>query len=130
MVLAYQNGAKYIVVFDTNKNYTHGILQDDHIDALKRFWQYAKSNPRKSGKAHDRVAFVLPKDFAYGFRGPHDKIWGLDEATAFSDELCVNLDSQLKAYGTKLDVIYDEIEDYSIYPYSKIVFWNGTILTP
>jgi hypothetical protein len=130
MVLAYQNGAKYILLFDTNENYTHGTLQEDHLDALKRFWQYAENNPRTSDTAKDRVAFVLPKDFAYGFRGPNDKIWGLEEANAFSNELCVSLNSYLEQYGTKLDVIYDEIENYSTYPYSKIAFWNGTVLTP
>lgn len=130
MVLAYQNGAKYIVVFDTNENYTHGILQDEHLDALKSFWQYAKNSPRTTDMSEGRVAFVLPKDFAYGFRGPKDRIWGLDEATAFSNETCIILNSQLEAYGTKLDVIYDEISDYSQCPYDKITFWNGTMLTP
>jgi hypothetical protein len=131
LILAYQNGAKYIVLFDTNKNYTHGTLQEEHLDALKRFWQYAEKNPRTSDTAEERVAFVLPKDFAYGFRGPSDKIWGLWEATAFSNELCVSLNSHLEEYGTKLDVIYDdEIEDYSASAYSKIIFWNGTVLTP
>jgi hypothetical protein len=130
MVLAYQNGAKYIVLFDTNENYTHGTLQEDHLDALKRFWQYAENNPRTSDTANDRVAFVLPKDFAYGFRGPNDKIWGLEEANEFSYGLCISLNSHLEEYGTKLDVIYDEIEDCSLYPYNKIIFWNGTVLTP
>jgi len=130
MILAYQNGAKYIVLFDTNENYTHGTLQEDHLDALKRFWQYAEKNPRTSGTTEDRVAFVLPKDFAYGFRGPSDKIWGLWEATPFSNELCISLSSHLEEHGAKLDVIYDEIDDYNAYPYSKIIFWNGTVLTP
>jgi len=129
LVLAYQNGAEYIVIFDTNKNYTHGTLQEEHLDALKRFWQYTEAHPRTSADFEDRVAFVLPKDFAYGFRGPTDRIWGLSEATAFSDELCVSLNSHLEEYGEKLDVIYDEITDYSPYPYSKIIFWNGTVLT-
>ena len=43
MVTAYQNGAKYILVFDYAKdkatNITHGILQQEHLDALKQFWQ-------------------------------------------------------------------------------------------
>ena len=37
LVLAYDNGADYILVFDTNENYTHGTLDSDHLDALKRF---------------------------------------------------------------------------------------------
>jgi len=42
----------------------------------------------------------------------------------------VTHDSHFKEYGDKLDVIYDEIEDYSAYPYSEVIFWNGTVLTP
>jgi len=87
MVLAYENGAKYIVIFDTNENYTHGILEKNHLDTLKRFWHYAAENPRENDTATDRVAFVLPKDFAYGFRGPDDKIWGLWAATEIANEL-------------------------------------------
>lgn len=129
MVLAYQNGAKYIVVFDTNKNYTHGVLTEGHLAALKQFWQYAANNPRDSDAANDRVAFALPKDFAYGFRGPSDKIWGLWEANDTSTELCVNLERQLKYYGTKLDVIYDDDVSYNnMRIYSKITFWNGTVI--
>ncbi|MCW4045658.1 MAG: hypothetical protein NWE94_09105 [Candidatus Bathyarchaeota archaeon] len=130
MVTAYENGAKYIVIFDTNENYTHGILQEDHLNALKRFWQYAAENPRTNSTNTDRVAFVLPKDFAYGFRGPSDKIWGLWEATSLANELCITLNNHLDQYGVKLDVIYDEIENYTALPYSKIIFWNGTVLTP
>lgn len=128
MVLAYQNGAKYIVVFDTNENYTHGILTEEHLAALKQFWQYTANNPRGNDPVDNRVAFALPKDFAYGLRGPSDKIWGLWEANGTSYELCVNLDGQLEYYGTKLDVIYDDTSYDNMRAYSKIMFWNGTVL--
>jgi hypothetical protein len=127
MVLAYENGAKYIVIFDSNKNYTQGILEEEHLEALKQFWQYVQDNPRTSETINDRVAYVLPKDYAYGFRGPHDKIWGLWEADAVSYELCVNLNNLMEQYGTKLDVIYDDgLELGNAYGYSKLIFWNGT----
>ncbi|MDH5266502.1 MAG: hypothetical protein OEW62_02350 [Candidatus Bathyarchaeota archaeon] len=128
MILAYKNGAKYILVFDTNKNYTRGILKEEHLDALKQFWQYIQDNPRTSNTINDRVAYVLPKDYAYGFRGPNDKIWGLWEADAFSYELCTNLYSLMEQHGTKLDIIYEDgIEPNNTNVYNKFVFWNGTI---
>ena len=74
LVLAYENGAKYIVIFDSNEDYTGGILEDEHLEAMKNFWEYSEENPRKSVPIKDRVAFVLPENFAYGFRGPLDKI--------------------------------------------------------
>ena len=76
LISAYDSGAKYILLFDSNKDYTHGILKAEHLEALKQFWQYAQSNPRKSYLIGERVACVLPKDYGYGFRGPNAKIWG------------------------------------------------------
>jgi len=131
LIYAYKNGAKYVAVFDSNENYTQGILEEEHLEALKQFWQYIQDNPRTSDATSDRVAYVLPKDYAYGFRGPNDKIWGLWETDAFSDELCINLGSLMKQYGTKLDIIYDDgLELSNAYEYHKLIFWNGTVYVP
>ncbi len=131
MVLAYQNGAKYIIIFDTDKNYTHGILGEEHFQALRQFSEYAHKYPRTQDAASERVAFVLPENFAYGFRGPNDKIWGLWEAnsTSFSYDLSVKLGDLLEQFGSKLDVIYDD-STFPVYKeaYSKIIFWNGTVV--
>jgi hypothetical protein len=131
MILAYNNGAKYILVFDTNSDYTHGVLKEEHLEALKKFWNYMNHNPPTRDYLADRVAYVLPKDYAYGFRGPDDKIWGLWEADALSYEtyeICTNLYSLMKQYGTKLDIIYDDkTEPNNTSAYSKLIFWNGTV---
>jgi len=74
MVLAYENGAKYILVFDTNENYTEGILKEEHLQAIEEFWQYTKNNPRNNNQLENRIAYILPYDYGYGFRGPVDKI--------------------------------------------------------
>jgi hypothetical protein len=127
LILAYENGAKYIVVFDSNKDYTSGILGEEHLEALKQFWQYAQDNPRENDPIGDRVAYVLPKDYGYGFRGPNDKIWGLWEADTLSNELCIALGNLIEKHGTKLDIIYDDgLELSNIYAYKELIFWNGT----
>ena len=131
LVLAYNNGAKYILVFDTNENYTEGVLEVEHLDALKQFWDYAENNPRKNEASSERVAYVLPKDFAYGFRGPNDKIWGFWEATPLSYEISVDLGKVLEDYGDKLDIIYEDgLESVDSIEYSKLIFWNGTTYEP
>jgi hypothetical protein len=129
LVLAYENGAKYVVVFDSNKDYTGGILQQEHLEALKRFWQYKEDHPRSMDQSGERVAYVLPRDYAYGFRGPNDKIWGLWEADEFSFEISENLGALLEQYGDRLDVIYDDglVLDAT---YGKYIFWNNTIIVP
>ena len=131
LVLAYENGAKYIVVFDSDEEYTQTILKQEHLDALKQFWEYVKNKPRQAKTVSERVAFVLPKDYAYGFRGPTDKIWGLWEASAFDHQLSVNVNSLLEQYGAKLDIIYDDgLEQGNTYGYSQFIFWNDTTRFP
>jgi hypothetical protein len=130
LVLAYENGAKYILVFDSNENYTHSTLKDnERLDALKRFWQYATDNPRPSEPPSDRVAYVLPKGYGYGFRGPEDTIWGLWGADdyEFSFEISTQVGGLLEEYPNRLDMIYDDgLEPDNSYGYSELIFWNGT----
>ena len=133
LIIAYENGAKYILVFDSNREYTEGILQHEHFDALKRFWQYKENNPRNSNQNSNqnsnRIAYVLPKDYAYGFRGPNDKIWGLWEADDFSLEISRNLGILLTQYENMLDIIYDD-EIALDATYGKYIFWNNTVYVP
>jgi len=127
LILAYNNGAKYILVFDTNKNYTESILEKEHFEAIEQFWQYTIDNPRSNLQADERIAFVLPKGYGYGFRGPEDKIWGLWEADDLSLEISYHLGTLLEEYRTNLDIIYDDDIKYDEF-YSKYIFWNGTII--
>ena len=130
MILAYENGAKYILVFDSNSDYTDGVLAEEHLDALKQFWDYIKRNPRQATASSERFAYVLPKGYAYGFRGPQDKIWGFWEGA--DDPLCsiisADVGNLLDEYGTKLDIIYDD-ELVLDGTYSKYIYWNGTIIS-
>ncbi len=129
LVLAYENGAKYVIIFDSNEDYTSSTLLDEHFDAMERFWQYTKDNPRPADLLDGRVAFVLPKDWAYGFRGPDDKIWGLWEGDELVSGISEDLGVLLDEYGSKLDIIYDDglVLDNT---YKEYVFWNGTTITP
>lgn len=131
LVFAYENGAKYILVFDTNDNYTHGTLKEEHLTALREFWEYTKDNPRTVSQVDARAAYVLPKDYGYGFRGPNDKIWGLWEADDFSFDISTDLGSLIEKHRSNLDIIYDdELGANNLKYYSELVFWNGTRYRP
>jgi hypothetical protein len=131
LTFAYENGTKYVVILDTNEDYTQGILKQEHLNALKQFWQYVEDNPRTSDSISDRIAYVLPKDYGYGFRGPNDKIWGLWEADTLSYNLSVSVNSLLEEYGTKLDIIYDDgLEPDSTNGYNRLISWNSTSPSP
>jgi hypothetical protein len=131
LVLAYENGAKYIAVFDSNEEYTQTILKQEHLDALKQFWKYVQDNPIPDTHVNNRSGFVLPEGYAYGFRGPEDKIWGLWEANDFSLELSRNVSNMLKEFGNNLDIIYNErLQPSNNYGYSQLIYWNETTLFP
>jgi hypothetical protein len=133
MVYAYNSGAKYIVLFDSNENYTQGILQHQHLQAMQKFWEYAKNHPRNSYLASGRTAYVLPYGYACGFRGPQDKVWGLwqsiNHVDNFNQSVIVN--SLLQEYGDRLDIIYDDtLQPIDAVGYSALLYWNDTTLLP
>jgi len=131
LVLAYDNGAKYITVFDANMGYTQSILKEEHYQALRQFWQYIEDNPRNTRPPKDRIAFVLPKGYAYGFRGPDDKIWGIWQADDFAFNMSVSVNRLLEVYGDRLDIIYDDgLTASNTGMYSKLIYWNSYSPSP
>ena len=52
---------------------------------MKKFWNYMNTNHHMKGYQAD-TAYVLPKDYGYGFRGPNDTIWGLWHADELVSE--------------------------------------------
>jgi hypothetical protein len=129
MVLAYQNGAKYVVIFNYPKTDTYGLLTEEHFDALKKFWDYAHNNPQYFGSQKGKVAYVLPRDYAFGLRRADDKIWGLFEPDAFSGKVYSDVNKLVKLYGFGLDIVYDEpgVVDAARNRYERLFFWNETI---
>jgi hypothetical protein len=133
MMLAYENDAKYIVVFNSaypqNNTTPLGILTQDHIDAMKRFWNDIQKNPRGNEYPAD-TAYVLPKDYGFGMRRPDDTIWGLWTEDGLSPIIWSEANSLVDAYGRKIDIVYEtRIGPQPInLPYSNLIFWNGTIM--
>jgi len=135
MLLAYQNGAKYIVVFDSNKNWTENVLQQDQLNAMKQFWQYVQDNPRGTSATSDRTAYVLPASYGYGFRSPQDLIWGLwspdltPELHNIAQSIGMSVVTLLQMCGTKLDIVYpgQAVESAG---YQNVIYWNDNRLIP
>jgi hypothetical protein len=129
MILAYKTGAKYVVVFDYPKIGQYGILTEDHFDALKDFWNYIHSNPQEHGVTEGKVAYVLPRDYGFGFRNPRDKIWGLWNADDLSPKVWADANTLIAQYGSLLDIVYSdpEVMDAVKSRYDRLFFWNETI---
>ncbi len=129
LVLSYEAGAKYIVIFNYPKTGQYGLLTQDHLNSMRRFWNYAKNNLDQFGINEATVAYVLPQDYGFGFRKPHDTIWGLWNADQLSQKIWDDTQTLVTKYGITLDIIYDgpEFEEMKS-KYSKLYYWNQTII--
>lgn len=129
MVLAYENQAKYIVVFNGYENLTRptplGTLTEEHLEVMRQFWDYTQNNPHSESDIAD-TAYVLPSDYGYGFRGPNDRIWGLWEADTLSPQIWNTTSDLLTTYSNRLDIVYEnKVGDQTIsLQYDKLIFWN------
>jgi hypothetical protein len=78
---------------------------------------------------NERTAYVLPKDYGYGFRGPDDKIWGLWEADNLSTPISINLSNTLQEFDSKIDIIYeDAVRLNGMQNYKSLIYWNNSQL--
>lgn len=133
MVLAYNNYAKYIVVFNGFENLTRptplGTLTEEHIEVMRQFLNYTKNNPRSEIYPAE-TAYVLPRDYGYGFRGFDDRIWGFWEADTLTLQIWNTTNKLVDTYGTQLDIVYENlINDQPIMlPYNRLIFCNSTII--
>jgi hypothetical protein len=128
LVLAYAAGAKYMIVFNYPKDGSYGTLNEDHFGALNRFWDYSRRNPQLFGSARAEVAYIMPKDYGFGFRSAQDTIWGLFPSDDISAKVWNDVKTLIDRYGLKLDVLFDDAElDRVKWNYQKLFFWNETL---
>jgi hypothetical protein len=129
MITAYRAGAKYVIIFNfPYSNETYGILEDDHFEAMETFWNMVNSPDREGiEKVEAEVAFVLPKDYGWGMRGPEDNIWGVWSPDFRIPLVAYNMNKLIEKYGIKLDIIYEDPQFNFTEKYSQIFYWNSTI---
>ena len=142
MLLAFQNGAKYIIVFNSpgfsvedgqtipNPAPTeYGTLTNQHLEKMQKFWNYLQTHPPADNYPAN-TAYVLPSDYGSGLRRPEDKIWGKWEADLISNQIINDVNLLLQTHVLYLDIVYEtQIGNTPInLPYDKLLFWNGTTL--
>ena len=126
--LAYDNGAKYMIVFNYPKIGPYGTLNEEHFDALKKFWEYSHSNPQNFGSTKVNIVYILPEDYGFGLRSAEDTIWGLFPADELSSKVWDDVNKLISKYGAEFDILCDEIEFQAVRNrYSKVIFWNEII---
>lgn len=131
LALAYSAGAKYAVVFSypntTGNNY--GILTEGHFLALQKFWSTLHSDPANFGQNPAQAAYILPKDYGFGFRYASDHIWGLFPSDSLSAKIYSDVETLADRYGTRFDILYDEPELTAqlLRNYSSVFYSNQSI---
>ena len=127
MKASYAAGAEYVVVFNYAEDMSgpYGTLQDQHFQALARFWNEVVHNSTVvHGGVKAEAALVLPKDYGWGMRNPNDTIWGLWKTDGTSQQIWNQLQGKLAQYGSKLDIVYDDPAYPPVGKYSQISYWN------
>ncbi len=129
MLISYEAGAKYVIIFNFPQypeDNPYGVLTEDHFTAMQQFWQYVCENPEDYGKTRGQTAFVLPKDYGWGFRKPEDKIWGLWAADNLSMTIWENMNKLFEKYDLELDIVYNDPQ-FSYENYSEVYLHNSII---
>jgi hypothetical protein len=127
--MSYECGADYVIVFNYAEDMTgpYGTLQDQHFDALERFWnKVVQSSSVKHGSTKAETVLVLPENYGWGMRNPEDKIWGLWGPDDKSQQIWNQTQNLLDQYGLGLDIVYLDPEFTVEKNYTQIVYWNQT----
>jgi hypothetical protein len=125
MLMAYENGAKYVIVFNSPQINDYGVLSQEHFDAMEKFWHKIQTDQNHKPISAQTV-LILPKNYGWGMRNQNDTIWGLWSADEKSLQIWNTTQTLLKRYGSYIDIVYDDplfpVED----KYSEIYYWDST----
>ena len=131
LVLAYNNGAKYAIIFNYPENNVtqFGILNQNHLDAIKNFWSYQANNqPTDANYKQVKTAYVMPDDYGFGFRSESDNIWGLWGASDQTQKIWMDANHLVQQYGTNFDIVFNAPQFQQDFQsrYNKLIYWNQT----
>jgi hypothetical protein len=131
MVTAYQAGAKYIAVFNYPEIGQYGLLTEEHFAAIEQFRNYVFDNPQNKTSNVQRIAYVLPENYGWGFRNPNDKMWGVWEADENSQKIWDDINSFIEKYGYNFDILIDcyWTRFFAHQHYNTLYFWDGNTHT-
>jgi hypothetical protein len=128
LALAYSAGAKYTIVFSYPNITNYGTLTEKHFDALQRFWNTLHSDPQSLGSNTPQVAYVVPRDYGFGFRSANDSIWGFFYYDLYSAKIYNDVETLTARYGAHLNIFYDEPQTMTqLQNYQTVYYWNQTI---
>ncbi|MCL2642103.1 MAG: hypothetical protein FWD52_01100 [Candidatus Bathyarchaeota archaeon] len=125
MKTSYETGANYVIIFNYSEDPANpNTLQEEHFQALERFWKQVVQNPQIShGGIKAETVLVLPKNYGCAMRSPNDPTWGLWPADNTSQKIWSQIQNKTDQYGLKLDIIFED-PNYPPLKYNQIHYWN------
>jgi hypothetical protein len=129
MVTAYNAGAKYIVVFNYAPTSPGGILTDQHFEAIQNFWNHAKTTTQNRTSNIQKLAYVLPDNYGFGFRSATDSIWGVWGPDNFTSTIWAGVNKMQQTYGDGFDILIGSLwtQAFARYHYTTLIRWNSTL---
>jgi hypothetical protein len=128
MLTAYNAGAKYVLVFNYPQTGPYGVLNENHFNAIKEFWNYASQTAQNKTSNVQKTAYVVPENYGWGFRNPNDKIWGVWNADETAPIIWNAVNDLVQSNGDGFDIIYDSPWTRVFYRshYDQPIWWNST----
>jgi len=126
MKTSYQTGAQYVIIFNYSEDKENpNTLQEEHFQALERFWNDVVQNPKiKHGNIKAEAALILPQNYGWGMRHPNDNIWGIWQPDNTSQQIWNQLQTKLDKHELKLDIIYEDPNYPVTGKYNNIYYWD------
>jgi hypothetical protein len=126
MKASYEAGADYVLIFNYSEDIENpNTLQEEHYQALERFWnEIVQNSERSHGDIKAEAALVLPKNYGWGMRNSNDNIWGLWPADDNSQEIWSQIQTKIEQYGLKLDIVFEDSDFFVEGKYVHTHYWD------
>jgi hypothetical protein len=128
MVTAYDAGARYVLVYNFPQTGPYGLLTEEHLDVIRDFRDYVVANSHNTSSNTERVAYVVPDNYGWGFRNPQDTIWGVWSADEDSQRIWEDVNGLVQTYGDDFDILVGSpwTQVFGRDHYDTLIWWNST----
>ncbi|MCL2134575.1 MAG: hypothetical protein FWH37_03355 [Candidatus Bathyarchaeota archaeon] len=126
MKTSYEAGAQYVIIFNYSEDpQNHNTLQDEHLQALKHFWNgIVQNSDIIHGSIKAEAVLVLPQNYGWGMRNSNDTIWGIWSTDDVSQEIWSQMQHKTDQYGLKMDIVFEDPNYLVMWKYNQIYYWS------
>ncbi|MCL2643086.1 MAG: hypothetical protein FWD52_06215 [Candidatus Bathyarchaeota archaeon] len=126
MKISYETGAGYVIIFNYSEDPANpNTFQEEHFQALERFWNEVVQNPKIThGSIKAEAALVLPQNYGWGTRNLDEHIWGIWKPDNTTQIVHNQIQNKIDKHGLKLDIVFEDPNHPVTGKYPHIYYWN------